>query len=91
MPKRDAADRRVIEQVRNGTGKNIDSEEDVGGWPELASVPPPEDTDDDSMPDVWEKARGLNPKNASDAAKDRDQDGYTNVEEYINGLVTAKR
>ena len=39
------------------------------------------------MPDAWEKDRGLNPGDASDGAKDRDGDGYTNVEEYINGLA----
>jgi hypothetical protein len=39
------------------------------------------------MPDAWEKARKLNPRDPSDAAKDRDGDGYTNIEEYVNGLV----
>jgi hypothetical protein len=35
------------------------------------------------MPDEWEKANGLNPKDASDGAKDNDKDGYTNLEEYL--------
>jgi hypothetical protein len=38
------------------------------------------------MPDDWENARGLDVNNPSDATKDRDNDGYTNVEEYINSL-----
>jgi len=42
------------------------------------------------MPDQWEAARGLNPKDASDAAADRDGDGYTNLEEYINSLARRR-
>ena len=37
------------------------------------------------MPDDWEKATGLNPDDATDSAADTDKDGYTNVEEYLNG------
>lgn len=33
---RDAVDKRIISDVRNGTGTIIDSEDDVGGWPELS-------------------------------------------------------
>jgi hypothetical protein len=39
------------------------------------------------MPDVWETAHGLDPANASDRNGDTDQDGYTNLEEYLNSLV----
>jgi hypothetical protein len=59
----------------------------VGGYPELKSEPALADADNDGMPDGWESAMGLNPKDASDASKDRDGDGYTNIEEHINGLV----
>jgi hypothetical protein len=38
------------------------------------------------MPDSWEISRGLNPSSASDANLDLDQDGYLNIEEYINGF-----
>jgi len=37
------------------------------------------------MPDAWEIRYGLNPHDPADAAKDKDGDGYTNLEEYING------
>ena len=33
---RDAVDRRIISQVRNRTGGIIESQDDVGGWPDLA-------------------------------------------------------
>jgi len=94
FPNRDTIDRRIIEEVRTGTaikGKNgiITKPSDVGGWPGLKSAPAPTDSDHDGMPDAWETDSGLNPNDASDGAKDRDGDGYTNVEEYINGLVTS--
>jgi hypothetical protein len=43
------------------------------------------------MPDAWETAHGLDPKDASDGSKDRDGDGYTNVEEYLNDLVAHSK
>ena len=45
--------------------------------------------DNDGMPDSWETANGLNPNDASDAAKYTiDSKGwYTNIEVYCNWLV----
>jgi hypothetical protein len=37
------------------------------------------------MPDKWERKYGLNPKDASDASGDLNGNGYTNIEEFING------
>ena len=39
------------------------------------------------MPDAWETAHGLNPNDPADGSKDRNNDGYTNLEEYLNSLV----
>lgn len=55
----------------------------VGGLPEYQGTPVT-DTDLDGMPDTWETAHGLNPNDAADSAADRDGDGYTNIEEYLN-------
>jgi hypothetical protein len=44
-----------------------------------------EDADADGLPDAWEKANGLDAGDASDASADGDKDGYTNLEEFING------
>ncbi|MBN1187922.1 MAG: exo-alpha-sialidase [Bacteroidales bacterium] len=66
----------------------IDSQNDVGGWPELKSAEALIDTDHDGIPDGWELNMKLNPNDASDGAKDHDSDGYTNLEEYLNELVT---
>jgi pectate lyase len=84
---RDSADRRVIADVRNGTGKWPSDPLQVGGWPVLVSETAPVDTDHDGMPDEWEHSHGLNPTNASDGPADADQDGFTNLEEYLHSLT----
>src|SRR3989339_107159 len=86
-PMHDDVDRRVINDVKNGTGTRPDSVSD-SSYPSLAAGSYPKDSDDDGMPDTWEIERGLNPNSlpdSPDAHNDRDNDGYTNIEEYING------
>lgn len=83
---RDVVDARIVAGVRTRTGSQIDSQRDVGGWPILAAAPAPADTDRDGMPDAWERARRLDSR-SDDSAADRDGDGYTNVEDYLNGIV----
>jgi hypothetical protein len=39
------------------------------------------------MPDSWERQHGLNPASASDGVRDKDRDGYTNLEEWLNALA----
>ena len=84
---RDAVDKRIVAHVRKGAGRIIDSQADVGGWPKLRSKKPPRDSDGDGMPDRWEKVHKLDAANASDGAMDPDGDGYTDLENYLNGLV----
>jgi len=86
FPYRDAVDRRLINDVVDGTGKSVNHPDEVGGWPELSSLKPPLDSDGDGMPDEWEKSVGFDPL-AEDGANDKDADGYTNLEEYLNQLV----
>lgn len=48
------------------------------------------DSDGDGIPDVWETANGLNPKNAADGnATNLSPEGYTNLEVYLNSLVPS--
>jgi pectate lyase len=86
LPLRDAVDTRLVWEVRNKKGQWLDNPSQVGGYPVLAQGTVPADSDSDGMPDAWETARGLNP-NSNDSAADRNGDGYTNLEEYINGLT----
>ena len=85
--KRDAVDERLVQDVKNRSGKLLDSQDEVGGWPLLESEPAPKDSDQDGMPDAWETAHGLDPKDAADRNGDRNNDGYTNLEAYLNSLV----
>ncbi len=89
LPRRDAVDLRVVEMVRTGkvTYKDgiITDISQVGGHPGYDGAPY-KDTDKDGMPDDWESAHGLNPNDPSDAAGDLNGDGYTNIEDFINGL-----
>ncbi len=94
---RDAVDARIVEEVREGkytyTGSNgskkglIDTQSDVGGWPDLKSAEAPTDTDDDGMPDEWESAHGLDPIKYSDSKEKSLDKNYTNLEVYLNSLV----
>jgi hypothetical protein len=84
---RDAVDTRIINDVRNGTGSIIDSQDQVGGWPRLKSSMAQKDMDRDGMPDAWEEQNGLNPQDPTDRNGDLNKDGYTNLEEYLNQLV----
>ena len=79
---RDAVDSRVVEGVRARDGRIIDSQAQVGGWPVLPPGAAAPDSDDDGMPDAWEKVHGLDPARA-DGAADRDGDGWTNLEDYL--------
>lgn len=115
LPKRDAVDKRIVEQVRTGEVKylkNVKLPEkefkhrrlpkdsyklgiitdisQVGGYPEYKGKPY-KDSDNDGMPDEWEKKYGLNPHDPSDANGDINGDGYTNIEKYINGIDPTKK
>ncbi len=83
---RDAVDARIIEGVRTRTGRIIDSQSEVGGWPALTAGSPWIDGDGDGMPDDWEASRGLDPADAADGTADRDGDGFTNLEDWLNSL-----
>lgn len=86
-PHRDAIDARIVKQVKELAGRLIDSPEEVGGWPAYATAPALSDADNDGIPDAWEKAHGLNPKLATDAAV-VSASGYTPLEHYLHELAS---
>jgi hypothetical protein len=86
QPKRDPVDTRIISNVRNGTGKIINDENEVGGWPEYKSAEPPLCTANDGIPDKWKKARGLSLTDPN-VANTVNPEGYTMLEVYLNSLV----
>jgi pectate lyase len=89
LPKRDAVDMRIVKNVQQRTGRIIKSQEEIGGWPELKSLPAPTDTDRDGMPDSWETMNGLNPNDPEDR-NDVGEGGYTHLEQYLNELCRQK-
>jgi hypothetical protein len=95
--RRDTLDERIINDVKNRTGRLIDVQGGyphgtayamtLNAWPALKSLPAPADTDKDGMPDEWEEKNGLNSNDAADAIKVSLHKFYTNIEVYINSLV----
>ena len=94
---RDAVGKRMVEEVRKGTG-SWGRHEPKGGLMEgLAPGNPPPDADNDGIPDAWEKAHGLNPADPADvggivpagaSAGDRHK-GYTWMEFHVNERADA--
>lgn len=98
---RDSLDMRIVRDVQNRTGKIIDVqggylhgtpyEKTATAWPALKSVPAPQDSDKDGIPDEWERKQNMNPQDGSDAVKNTLHKHYTNIEVYINSIVGAKQ
>src|SRR5574344_465722 len=87
LPRRDAYDARIVTEAKNGIGRFVNRDEEVGGYPCLSSAKRPDgfDTDSDGIPDDYEKANGLNPADAKDGALVA-KNGYTNLENYLNQI-----
>lgn len=93
---RDSHDQYIVNDVREGiatytsSGQKpgfINTQDDAGGWPELAAGDSTRclDTDGDGMPDWYEAEHGFDPT-INDGSQYADN-GYTNVENYLNALV----
>lgn len=99
LPYFDEHDVRMVNETLNGTTSTkgsvsgklglIDRETDAEGYvyfPEIGETRQAGfDTDNDGMPDWWEKAKGLNPDVADN--NNLNTDGYTALEEYLNWLA----
>jgi hypothetical protein len=72
---------KIVELIPKGI---ITHPSEVGGYPQYTGTPY-KDSDRDGMPDDWETKHGLNPSDASDASVDKDGDGYTSIEDFLNG------
>lgn len=83
--RRDDVDQRIVKDVKQGRGRIIDDPSEVGGWPKLLAGNPYRDTDHDGMADKFETLYGFNLQDSSDGSQDADGDGYTNLEEFLNG------
>lgn len=89
QPRRDAVDARIVADVRSGSGHIIDSPREFGGWPTLASTPPPADRDRDGLPDAWEAEHGTDPEAPADGSWVR-ADGFTELEHYLDACANRR-
>lgn len=103
MPVLDDHDTRVIDEVKNGTYTytgsvgNLpgipDRESDVGGFESYPSTSWADDYDSDldGLPDWWENMYGFDPNSPSgdfsDAKKDRQGDGWTELERFLDWMA----
>ncbi len=81
----DSYDNTKINNVKN----NISTEpKKYSNWviPNLPANTRPSnyDVDKDGMADAWERLNGLNPSDPNDGNLDRNNDGYTNLEDFLN-------
>lgn len=102
-PELDQHDQRIIRETLAGITTVVgsvthkkgfpDKVADAGGYESYPTVLRPDnwDSDEDGLPDWWEKSHGLNPKGAkadmSDSNADTDKDGYTNLDDYLDWMA----
>lgn len=94
---RDIVDQRIIQNLQynsysfegslGSSNGIIDSQADVGGWPQLSEGEPVIDSDLDGIPDSWETENSLDPDDSSDAAEIKSGTPYTYLEIYLNSLI----
>ena len=82
---RDLQDERVIEQYFSNGGSLVRDEEDVGGFPNLASGTPCADTSGDGVADAWARNNALDYNDPGLGARVHET-GYTYLELYLSGM-----
>lgn len=97
LPVRDEVDKFLIGELTSlgSRGTIIQSECDVmqfplGGPGRILSGSKPVDSDNDGIPDVWEDANGLDKNDAADAMLIA-ENGYANIENYINSICAPSK
>ena len=95
LPYRDLADCYMIDEVlsfgKKGNLITNENELPIGvptSWSWFKGEKPA-DTDGDGMPDAWETSHGTDP--AKDDAMTIAENGYANIENYINGITRENR
>jgi pectate lyase len=85
-PFRDSVDQKMASDYASGTGGYRQNAKYPADFPTYQNLAAPADSDNDGMPNTWESSNGLNPS-VDDSASDKDGDGYTNIEAYLNYLA----
>ncbi len=79
LPKRDAIDARIINDVKNGSGRVINSADEVGGF-----IPVKEEHRTFEIPGEWLVQYGFDSMRETDIINGGEFNGYTVIEAYIN-------
>lgn len=79
LPKRDAIDARIINDVKYGTGRVINNASEVGGL-----IKPRKTVRQFVIPAEWLTENGLSDKNDNDIIESGKYAGYTVIEAYVN-------
>jgi VCBS repeat-containing protein len=92
---RDPMDTRLMQNVATNTIASAPRNTNPAGDALLTAYtgsapPPPQDTDNDGMPDSWETAKGLNPTVANTNARTLSAVGYTDLEVYLQELSGSR-
>src|SRR4051794_34195219 len=75
----------VSPRLASGLAPSKTSPQSKGAPPTAPLATASDDSDGDGMPDVWERANGLDPENSADARLDSDGDGLDNrMELHLN-------
>lgn len=93
---RDPMDSRLMQAIeqRQLDSRPIDSNPAGDGLlPAFQGAPPPAplDTDNDGLPDAWERSRGLDPNQPSHNGTSLSPLGYTNLEVYLHELALQRQ
>ncbi len=87
---RDPIDENLLDDVVSGTGpahnqRPSTAAEAAGGFVPAETVESYPDQDHDGISDTWETRYLLDPHDPTDGPMDHDFDGWTNLEEFLNG------
>jgi len=87
LPRRDAIDARIMQEVKDRGGQHINSVREIGGYLDVATFySDVVDEDHDGMPDDWELLHGLDPADPEDRNQIHES-GYTYLEVYLNSIT----
>lgn len=79
LPKRDSIDARIVNDVKNGTGRIINQEEEVGRFTGVTS-----ETRVFEIPQEWKTENNMGDSKENELVKDGEFAGYTWIEAYVN-------